>query len=90
MQRYEPTDYAAASLTRIKEVANTLGVEANPSLQPRVSINHDSGLPDGRCHQQCLFAKTIPKSFARKADPGVTPRRSVGRTIVATNVTSLT
>ena len=29
IQRYEATDYATASLTRIKEVANDLGLESN-------------------------------------------------------------
>ena len=33
IQRYEATDYATASLTRIKEVANVLGGEANTSTQ---------------------------------------------------------
>lgn len=31
IQRYEATDYVSASLTRIKEVVNALGVEANTS-----------------------------------------------------------
>lgn len=31
IQRYEATDYATASLTRIKEVANALSMEENPS-----------------------------------------------------------
>lgn len=33
IQRYEATDYATASLTRIKEVANVLGGEAHQSPQ---------------------------------------------------------
>jgi len=33
IQRYEATDYSTASLTRIKEVANALGGEADTSVQ---------------------------------------------------------
>ncbi len=32
IQRYEATDYASASLSRIKEVVSALGVEANTSV----------------------------------------------------------
>ena len=38
IQRYEATDYASASLTRINEVVSALGVEANtsaPTMGPR-------------------------------------------------------
>lgn len=38
IQRYEATDYASASLTRIKQVVSALGVEANtsaPTMGPR-------------------------------------------------------
>ncbi len=33
IQRYEATDYATASLTRIKEVANALGMKHNQPAQ---------------------------------------------------------
>ncbi|MXZ42749.1 MAG: helix-turn-helix domain-containing protein [Caldilineaceae bacterium SB0666_bin_21] len=33
IQQYEATDYATASLTRIKEVAHALGMEANTAIQ---------------------------------------------------------
>ena len=33
IQRYEATDYATASLTRLKEIANVLGEEAYQSPQ---------------------------------------------------------
>ena len=42
IQRYEATDYATASLTRIKEVANALGMEATTSAQSTGS------------HQSCI------------------------------------
>ncbi|MCY3959441.1 MAG: helix-turn-helix transcriptional regulator [Chloroflexi bacterium] len=38
IQRYEATDYASASLRRIKQVVSALGVEANtsaPTMGPR-------------------------------------------------------
>ena len=51
IQRYEATDYATASLTRIKEVANALSVKANTSRSSH-------GFPP-ITHQGHLIASTI-------------------------------